>query len=166
MATMTHRRGTRRAALLMAGAGALAMVASCQSVRKPVVRGPVIQAPSTCADFTVSIYFESYSAAITPQARQVIAAAAQRTRGCDVTGVHVTGLADMPGGPDANLVLSKQRADAVTLAFHQRRIDNVAFLVAAAGDVGAQTPAGQARPLRRRADVQFHLAPRNQPPGR
>jgi outer membrane protein OmpA-like peptidoglycan-associated protein len=149
----------------MAALGALAMGVGCQSAHKPMARGPVIQAPSACADFIVSIYFESYSAAITPQARQVIAAAAQRTRGCDVTGVHVTGLADTPGGPDANLALSKHRADAVTLAFHRQGIDNVEFQVAAAGDAGAQTPAGQARPLRRRADVQFHLAPRKRTGG-
>src|SRR5471030_2659910 len=94
MATLRHPRGTRRAAFLMAAVGALAVVVGCQSVRKPAVHGPVIQAASACADFTVSIYFESFSAAITPQARQVIAAATQRTRGCDVTGVHVTGLAE------------------------------------------------------------------------
>jgi peptidoglycan-associated lipoprotein len=166
MATWTHPRGRRRAAGLMAALGLLAMVVGCQSVKRPMARGPVIQAPSTCVDFTVSIYFESYSAAITPQARQLIAAAARRARGCDVTGVRVTGLADSPGGPDVNLALSKHRAEAVTLALHGQGFNTVEFQVAAAGDVGSQTAAGQARPLRRRADVQIHLAPRNSSPGR
>lgn len=165
MATWTHPSRRARAALI-AAVGALAMVAGCQTLHKTVARGPVIQSAAACADFNVSIYFESYSAAITPQARQVIAVAAQRTSGCDVTGVHVTGLADLPGGPGANLTLSKQRADAVTRAFHQRGIDNVEFQVAAAGDAGAQTPAGQARPLRRRADVQVHLTPKPPNPSR
>jgi peptidoglycan-associated lipoprotein len=159
MATRTHAQKIGRVAALTAAVGALAAVAGCQSAPKPRAEGSVIQAPPACGDFTVSIYFESYSATITPQAKQVIAAATRRTRSCDVTGVRVTGLADSPGTPGANLVLSKQRADAVTLALHERGIDKVAFLVAAAGDVGAQTPAGQARPLRRRAVVEFHLAP-------
>ncbi|MEO8925621.1 MAG: OmpA family protein [Caulobacteraceae bacterium] len=157
----THMPGRwRGAGLGLAAAGFMMAAAGCQSVHKPVVaRGPVIQTPPACADFTVSIYFESRSAAITPQADRLLAAAANRARGCSITGVHVVGLSDAPGDPDANLVLSKQRADAVTGALHRRGFTTVAFQVAAKGDVGAETVAGQERPLRRRADVQIRLVP-------
>lgn len=156
----------RAASLALAAAGVLAVAAGCQSMHgAKVARGPVIQAPAACGDFTVAIYFESYSAAITPQADRLIAVAIRRARGCDITGVNVVGLADSPGDPQANLTLSKERAEAVTRALRRNGVTTVAFQVAAAGDVGAQTAAGQARPLRRRADVQFHLAPRT-PPGR
>lgn len=154
---------TRRPVLggLWAVLATAAGLAGCHTPAKPVSSVSVIAAPAACADFTVSIYFESYSAAITGPANRLIDAAVKRTRGCDVTGVRVTGLADAPGAPAANLILSRQRADAVSAALHRRGIDKVAFLVAAAGDVGAETAAGQARPLRRRADVQFDLvAPR------
>ena len=163
MLTPNPSRDARSAAILWLLAGVLA-VAGCQSARRPgLARRPVIQAPQACADFTVSIYFESQSARITPQAEQLIAAAARRARGCDVTGVNVVGLADSPGDPNANLILSKERAGAVTRALHRRGFTQVAFQVAAAGAVGAETPAGQARPLRRRADAQFHLAPTQAP---
>ncbi len=158
---------SRAARLTLAAAAVAAMAAGCQSAhRASVARGPVIQAPAACGDFKVSIYFESQSAAVTSQADQLIAAAARRARGCDVTGVNVVGLADSLGGADANLALSKARAEAVTRAMRRHGFTTVAFQVAAAGDVGAQTPTGQARPLRRRADVQFHLAPRPPAAGR
>ena len=165
MTTPTQpREAWRAASLALAAVGVLAMAAGCQSAhRARVARGPVIQAPAACGDFTVAIYFESQSAAITPQANQLIGAATRRTRGCEVTGVKVIGLADAPGSPDANLTLSKERAGAVTRTLRRRGFTTVAFQVAAAGDVGAQTPAGQARPLRRRADVEFHLAPPTPP---
>jgi len=158
------RRATR---LAVAACAVLAIAAGCQSGRKPAVaRGPVIVRPAACGDFTVSIYFESRSAAITPQATRLISAAANRARGCSVTGVNVVGLADAPGGADANLALSKQRADSVTRALLRAGFTTVAFQVAARGDAGAQTQTGQERPLRRRADVQFHLAPPTPPASR
>ena len=160
----THPRGSWRAARLGLVCAVLVAVAGCQSARKPVAaRGPVILRPAACGDFTVSIYFESTSAAITPQARGLMTAAAARARGCSVTGVNVVGLADAPGSEEVNLALSKRRADAVTRALLRAGFTTVAFQVAAKGDVGAQTGAGQDRPLRRRADVQFHLAPPTPP---
>lgn len=154
------QRVRRIAGLTVAACAVLAMVAGCQSARKPAVaRGPVIVRPAVCGDFTASIYFESRSAVITPQATRSLAAAASRARGCSVIGVNVLGLADAPGSADANLALSRQRADAVTRALLRAGFTTVAFQVAAKGDAGAQTRTGQERPLRRRADVQFHLAP-------
>lgn len=165
MTKPTQPRGAWRAAsLTLAAVGLVILAAGCQSMhRAKVARGPVIQAPAACGDFTVAIYFESQSAAITPQADRLIGAATRRARGCEITGINVIGLADSPGDPHANLALSKERADAVTRVLHSRGFTNVAFQVVAAGDVGAQTAAGQARPLRRRADVQFHLAPGTSP---
>jgi outer membrane protein OmpA-like peptidoglycan-associated protein len=123
----------------------------------------MIVAPVSCANFTISIYFEPYSAAITHEAGQLIDAAAQQTRGCDVTGVHVVGLADTPGSADANLKLSQRRAEAVTRAFHKRGLTTVEFQMTAAGDAEAESHPGQAGPLRRRAQATFHLAPKPPP---
>jgi outer membrane protein OmpA-like peptidoglycan-associated protein len=69
----------------------------------------------------------------------------------------VLGLADNVGAPDVNLALSKKRAAAVTDALAEVGFRNVEFDVAAAGDTGSITGSGEARPLRRRADVQFDL---------
>jgi len=59
----------------------------------------------------------------------------------------------------ANLALSQKRANAVKAALHAHGFDKVDIQTAAAGDAGAQTAAGQNKPVRRRADITFHLAP-------
>ena len=84
---------------------------------------------------------------------------ARRLKRCDVTGIDVVGLADAPGGPEINLPLSKARAEAVTALLGRRGFKDLEFRVAAAGDAGAQTASGEARPLRRRVDVTFHVSP-------
>ena len=143
--------------IALAAAVAL-LTASCEHPPGLRWRGPVVQAPAACADFTVSIYFDAGSAAVTREAADLIRAAAVRARGCAVGGVDVLGLAEVEGDPDATLALSKARADAVTRALARRGFKTVQFQVGAAGDAGAMAGPGRAQPLRRRADVTFHLA--------
>ena len=106
-----------------------------------------------CEDLKVSIYFDDGSARITRDARQVLAEAAEMRATCALGVVDVVGLADAVGDPQANLVLSQQRAKAVTQALGGLGFGNVR--IAAAGAAGAETPAGALRPLRRRADLVF-----------
>lgn len=154
-----HPTGLSRTVCLVAAFSTLIGAVGCQNLHAPRGRGkPLIQAPLSCSDFTISIYFEAGSAALTRQALALINAASDRTRGCAVTGINVVGLADAVGAPAANLVVSRRRADAVVASLHRRGFNTVAFQEAAAGNEGAQTRAGQAKPERRRADVAFHLA--------
>lgn len=106
-----------------------------------------------CEDLKVSIYFDDGSARITRDARQVLAEARDMRTTCALGVVEVLGLADAAGDPRANLVLSEQRAKAVTQALGGLGFGNVR--IAAAGAVGAETPAGNLQPLRRRADLVF-----------
>ena len=106
-----------------------------------------------CEDLKVSIYFDDGSARITRDARQVLAESAEMRATCALGVVDVVGLADAVGDPQANLVLSQQRAKAVTQALGGLGFGNVR--IAAAGAAGAETPAGALRPLRRRADLVF-----------
>ena len=149
---MTIARPAAVAALVLALAG-------CASVRS--AREHVVRAPTRCADQTVQVYFEQFSAEIPKEGRDVIAAAAQAARPCRVSGVDVLGLADSVGGDSAsNLELSKKRAKAVTDALTASALPDATFKVAAAGEAGAVTAAGQAAPMRRRVDIVLHLAPR------
>ncbi|MDP2259991.1 MAG: OmpA family protein [Caulobacter sp.] len=106
-----------------------------------------------CEDLKVSIYFDDGSARITRDARQVLAEAREMRTTCALGVVEVLGLADAVGDPGANLLLSEQRAKAVTQALGGFGFGNVR--IAAAGASGAETASGEARPLRRRADVVF-----------
>ena len=106
-----------------------------------------------CEDLKVSIYFDAWSSRITRDARQVLAEAAEMRTTCALGVVDVVGLADSVGDPQANLVLSQQRAKAVTQALGGLGFGNVR--IDAAGAAGAETQAGELRPLRRRADLVF-----------
>ena len=82
----------------------------------------VVTAPRSCADFKVSIYFNLYEDKLTREARSVLKSAAEMAEGCAVLKARVVGLADAVGAADANLELSRRRADAVT-----RALDKVGF---------------------------------------
>ncbi|MDB5422709.1 MAG: outer membrane protein [Phenylobacterium sp.] len=133
----------------------LGACATMKSARDRIVRAPV-----GCVDQTVQIYFEPDSAALTREGRAVLNLAAKDSRACKVSGVDVLGLADSAGVADANLELSKRRAQAVTEALTAAGLPAAEFKVAAAGQAGATNSKGDVRPLRRRTDVVLHLSPR------
>ncbi len=135
------------------------LVAGCASSNPwPKSRSQIVQMAPACEDFAVQIYFETESAALTNEARSLLKGAEAMTKGCKVASVRVIGLADAKGGgPDSNLALSKKRADTVTRALSKMGLKAVDFEVGAAGDAGAITGNGEARPLRRRADIKFDL---------
>lgn len=140
---------------IVIAAGALVAVAlvGCASPG----RERVVQAPKVCQDMTVPVYFEPNQAQITREGRRVIAASAAQARGCSVDSVRVLGLADAAGDPQANLELSKQRAASVADAIQKAGLPAAEFEVAAAGQAGAVTAAGQV-PVRRRADITLKLS--------
>jgi outer membrane protein OmpA-like peptidoglycan-associated protein len=145
------------AIVLVFGLGA--GLAGCAAM--PTGRARIVKAAPPCADQTVQIYFEPSSAEVTKQARAVLAAAAAESRPCKVTSVDVLGLADnVGGGPDTNLDLSKRRAESVTRALTAIGLPAATFKLNAMGEAGSTTSRGEARPLRRRADVVLHLSAR------
>ncbi len=155
--------GIWRGAAMASAFGALALAAGCQSARQPFsspANRPLIVAPTACADLTVSIYFTPGSASIDRDGQALLAAAGAQARRCTVTGVRVRGLADTPGGRDANLALSKRRAEVVAAALRRHGFTQVDFQVSALGDASATSPGGDLRLMRRRVDLEIHLAPR------
>jgi peptidoglycan-associated lipoprotein len=137
---------------------AVVALASCETPHKHYT-GPLIATPQSCADIAFPVYFDPGSANLTPQAEQLIASAHKRSVGCSVTGVDVVGLADAVGAPGANLALSERRADSVTKALGRNGFAKAPVRVAAAGAAEATVAGGEAKPLRRRADVTIRLSP-------
>lgn len=145
----------------LAGVAALAAgvaLSGCTTVQG--ARDRIVRYVSPCESQTVSIYFEANEAALTPEGRQVLAQAAQVARGCRVDRVSVLGLADAAGDPNANLELSKRRAESVAAALTALQLPAADYGVTAAGERGALTADGRAAPLRRRAEVTMHVARR------
>jgi len=143
--------------VVAAGVAAAMLLAGCTTVRN--ARDRIVKPQPRCVDTTVQIYFEPDSAEVTSEGRAVLRAAADQARACKVEGVSVLGLADAAGAPGANLELSQRRAEAVSRALAATGLPAAAFDTAAAGQAGAVTPSGDARPLRRRADVTLRLSP-------
>lgn len=143
----------------MAGLAAVLLLAGgCTTIE--TARARLVKPQPHCIDQTVQIYFEPESAELTREARMVIDQAAAASAPCRVTAVDVVGLADAQGAPDANMQLSRKRADAVAAALAANGLPPAAFTVGAAGQAGAVTADGKTAPLRRRADVTLHLAPK------
>jgi len=120
-------------------------------------RSRLVKTPDRCVDQTVQVYFDPWSAQLTPEGGAVIKAAADSVRGCRISSVEVLGLADAAGGPQVNLELSRHRADAVSQALAAAGLPSAEFRVAAAGQAGSVTLEGAAKPLRRRVDVTLHI---------
>lgn len=140
--------------LTVAALAATAALGACSTLRD----SQVVRTPNRCVDQTVQIYFERFSSDLTPEGASVIKAAADAVRGCRIMGVDVLGLADAVGAPDANLELSEKRAQAVSRALTAAGLPAADMHLAAAGDAGALTASGKARPLRRRVDVTLRVA--------
>lgn len=143
---------TRHFAMAAAVAAALAGCAGLGG------RERLVKAPPRCVETAVQIYFQPGSHELTDEGRTVLAQAASETAGCEVERVVVMGLADAEGGPNANLELSKRRAQTVTAALAAVKLPAAEFRLGAAGEQGAVTAAG-AEPLRRRVDVILQMRP-------
>lgn len=146
---------TSAVALMVAG---MALAACSTTSPGGDARAKIVKAPAACDDVTVQIYFEPFSAEVTDEGRAVLAQAATQAKSCKVDDVKVLGLADAVGAPADNLELSKQRVAAVTKALVANGLPEGKFELAAAGQSGAVTAGGDARPLRRRADVTIELS--------
>jgi outer membrane protein OmpA-like peptidoglycan-associated protein len=119
----------------------LVALGACADLRSE--RG--FRSASACADLTVQIYFESGSADVSPEGRGVIDSAAAIARNCRVSSIAMNAPADAAGDPEVDLQLSKRRIEAVTA------------VLASAGMEMAGVPVAAPSPIRRRADVVFHL---------
>jgi outer membrane protein OmpA-like peptidoglycan-associated protein len=161
---MGARGSWRWQALVGVGIATVALAACHTTQSRRPSTGPLIVATPSCSDINFSIYFEPRSSEVTHEADRLITQARADSRDCDVTGIVVVGLADAPGSPDANLQLSRRRANAVTREMHRRGFTTVEFREKAFGAADAATRSGAERPLRRRADVSIHLAVANQRP--
>lgn len=145
--------------MIVALGGVALALAGCAETKGPwrVWRKPVAAAPAACSSFQSSIYFDQDSAAITREAGMVLTNAQAQARGCTVKAIRVVGLADAVGASEANLALSKRRAEAVSSALAKAGFAKAEFDMAAVGDAGAVALSGASAPLRRRADILFEL---------
>lgn len=143
----------------MLGAMPLLALGACANRTTAPPSTPSAAAGPVCMDFSFPVYFETNSGQLTEAARQVVADAAARVKGCALGRIDVVGLADATGGAGVNMTVSRRRAQAVADALAQAGLPRPSFDIDAIGAVGATTPEGQPEPLRRRTEVVVRASP-------
>jgi peptidoglycan-associated lipoprotein len=106
-----------------------------------------------CRDTRLTLYFEPGSQTLTDAGDRIVQITAHRLKSCKVQELSLVGLADPTGSPQANLVLSQQRADNVLAAFVHAGLPVPKYTLVAAGAKDAITPAGAVEPVRRQVDA-------------
>lgn len=141
-----------------AGLAALAALeAGCADLRAPpVARTPVVV--GRCSDERFPIYFARGSADLPAEARTVIKSASNRIVGCRVTAVDVVGMSAPEAGGPVDAALTQRRADNVAQALAAAGLPAPAFDVQVSG-ARRLPPAGEHTPLARRTEVVLHAEP-------
>ena len=147
--------GMRTSSIIAVVIGAGLAVSGCATPAP--TRDQIVSVPAACENLTVQIYFEPDSSEVSPEGQAVLNQAALQAKPCKVNRVFVLGLADAVGAPAANLEVSKKRAASVTRALNATGLPAAEFDLAAAGQTGAINAEGDARLLRRRADITIEL---------
>ena len=86
------------------------------------------------------VYFDEFSANITPQAHQVIADAATRAKAIHASAIRIEGRASATGSPKANAHLSETRTQVVADALERQGLDPKTFRQVAVGQTAADDP--------------------------
>ncbi len=148
---------------IIAGAGAsgliLAMLGGCADMGRGAAPPPPSSAlaAARCADLAFPVYFQDASDQLTPSARQVLASAVARVRGCTLRSGEIVGLA--AAGPAVSAdTLSQRRAVRVAEALSAAGVPGPALQIKAAGDEGSVSAAGRAAPMHHAAQVFLHFA--------
>ncbi len=139
-------------------AAAIAAPALAGASHKPEPRERAEYADLSCQSETLSVYFQSGEATLTPAADESIQAFARKVRGCDITDLETRVGAGDADSLDASKQLAMARRASVLEALSEAGIhirldtpDSETEITLAASD------AGRALPLSRRADVTFSL---------
>jgi OmpA family len=131
----------------------LALAACAQPAPPPPPSPPPPPPPPPEHNFTV--FFDWDRANITPEAQQIIEAAAGTFKSEPPVPVQVIGHTDTSGSAEYNQKLSVRRADAVAGALTQAGVPQTAMTVTGVGqnDLKVPTPDGVREPQNRRTEI-------------
>jgi outer membrane protein OmpA-like peptidoglycan-associated protein len=120
----------------------------------PMAAPPVAAAPVPVTR-TFIVYFDLRSAALTTRARQLVAEAAQSARSGAGARIEVGGHADRSGTPQANMALSRRRAEVVAAELRRQGVRREDITVTAFGETQPAVPTadGAREPQNRRVEI-------------
>ncbi len=143
----------------------LALVACAQPAPPPVATAPPPPPPPP-PQTSFTVFFPWNSAVVTPEAQQVVEAAAGAFKAGPPAAVQVTGYTDTSGSPAYNQRLSERRAQDVANGLVQQGVPQTALTVSGRGqnDLRVPTPPGVREPQNRRVEILEGGAPPPPPP--
>ena len=123
----------------------------------PPAPAPAAVVPAQAPARTYLVFFDWDKAALTPRARQIVAAAALASTHVKVTRIEVGGYADRTGTATYNQALSLQRARNVAAELVRQGVARQQISVEAFGDSHPLVPtaAGVREPQNRRVEIVF-----------
>lgn len=121
----------------------------------PVAQPAPAPAPAPAVKPAFIVFFDFDRSVITPQARQIIEAAAAEAKRTGTVQINVTGHADRSGANDYNMRLSMRRAEAVRAELGRLGIASGEVAVRGRGEEEplVATPDGVREPQNRRAEI-------------
>ncbi len=114
-----------------------------------------IDAPAAAPDCSArdfDLYFESWRADLSEDARAELKAVQDGLAGCRIDEVKIVGMAGAPGDVADNDAISRQRAEAVSAALQAGGWDPETFVLVAIGEKGAGVD-DMDKPMRRKTRV-------------
>lgn len=134
-------------------------VADMSGAEQPVTPKPVEPPISR----TYIVFFDLEESRVTPDARAILAQAAQDARSGNAISIQVVGHADASGSDDYNYDLSQRRAEAVQMELSGMGVAHNTMDTVARGesDLLVPTADGVKEPQNRRVEVTFVLNPNN-----
>jgi OOP family OmpA-OmpF porin len=144
----------------------LAVAACAQPAPPPPVATAPPPPPPPPPQTSFTVFFPWDSAVVTPEAQQVVEAAAGAFKAGPPVAVSVTGYTDTSGSPTYNQRLSERRAQSVATDLVQQGVPQTALTVTGQGEnnLRVPTPPGVREPQNRRVEIIEGGAPPPPPP--
>lgn len=102
--------------------------------------GCVPQAPQPSDAGRFLVYFDEFSANLTPAARQVVADGARRAKETGARAIRIEGRASATGSPTANQSLAETRSRVVVDELAKNGLDRATFSQVWIGQTGSDDP--------------------------
>ena len=116
-----------------------------------------VAAPSTtltnCMPQKMVFYFGSWETALNELSQKEIRMVQSKLTGCSIDSVQIIGMAGAPGDVEANMDVSRKRAEIVADALAAGGWPRDRFTIEVHGEEGSTTADGLIKPMRRRAEV-------------
>jgi outer membrane protein OmpA-like peptidoglycan-associated protein len=129
-----------------------ALLSACVTPTPAKVAAPT-SSLTHCTPQKMVFYFGSWETALNELAQKEITMVQSKLAGCSIDSVQIVGMAGAPGDVEANMDVSRKRAETVADALAAGGWPRDRIAIEVRGEEGSTTADGLIKPMRRRAEV-------------